>query len=511
MRNESIICIPEEARGVRLSEYLAQKHILFHADCGGRGVCGNCRAEIVCGRFFLDKECTRPALPDREGTVRTCCVYCGAEESQIRLCIPPQMTGTPSRDSDTVPYGGTHTSQRETSLGLALDIGTTTLVLAMVDLDTESVLKTISRLNPQAVYGADVLSRILAIAKNQQALAQMRVDLLDSIKEMLSALELPEDLRAEKMTVTANTTMLHIFCGVSPVSMGTYPFLPSFTEKKIYSGRDFDLPVKQIIVLPSVSAFIGADIVSGVVWSGLAHREDASLLIDLGTNGEIVLCTGASRGGLLYAASAAAGPAFEGAGISSGIGAIDGAVCHVGLGIQEQIVLETINGGPPIGICGSGLIDMIAALLKKRVIGTDGCLPSGTYIYALEDAGQLSLNAEDIRVFQLAKSAVRAAIEVLITYAGLTLEDIRTVYIAGGMGYHMRASSAIDVGLLPSEFINKVVPVGNSALEGAIRCLYCESDMSAADEISALCKTVDLTQQPTFTDAFMRNMSFPNI
>lgn len=503
MKKPLYIQLGSSAVGQNLAEYLAGAGYLLHADCGGKGKCGKCRVRLVSGCLYENPECTRFAKPDAQGYVLACRTWaCG--DAVILL---PKQEGdglTEFAEQATDPLRNVP----DQALGIALDIGTTTLAAALLDVRDGSVLATASALNPQSSFGADVISRIETIMQHPEALGQMQSILLGKLREMTE--QLLQGRQARHMTVGGNPTMLHIFCGISPVSMGSYPFEPVFTGTRSISGAELSLPVDTVTCLPSISAFIGADITAGMLHSALCSCAQPALLIDIGTNGESVLFTGTEHGSKLYAASAAAGPAMEGAGISTGMGGVAGAVCAVRIQSGSPLC-STVGDAPAKGICGSGLIDLVAALYQNGKIDETGAFAWGDqFVYATSpDGAPLCLTQADVRALQLCKSAIRASIDALCAHAKLSPKDLAHVFLAGGLGYYMNVNSAIAIGLLPSAFRDRTKSIGNACLGGCARAL---TDVAMIDELqsqAALCQTLELSTDPVWNEAFMEHMMFP--
>ena len=491
------------ARGQNLAQYLARAGYPIHADCGGKGKCGKCRVKLFSGVLFEDPECTHAAKPDQDGRYYACRVYCG-HDSCVLL---PQIEGEGLTD-----FAGQSNAKgaecNHAALGIALDIGTTTLAAALVNRQDGSMINSASALNPQSAFGADVISRIEHVMRHPDSLSTMQAVLLDKIRELLQ--RLAPDKAIGHMVVAGNPTMLHIFCGISPVSMGSYPFTPVFTESRTLAGKDLCLPVDTVTLLPSISAFVGGDITSGMLHCSLTQSEHPTLLVDVGTNGECVLFTGTAHQNRLYAASAAAGPAMEGAGISTGMGGVSGAVCAFRL--QGTVpVCSTVDDTPAQGICGSGLIDLVSALYGTGVIDETGAFEHGEqYTYATTGEGlPLTLTQADIRALQLSKSAIRACIEALCARAGLTTQDIECIYLAGGFGYYMNTDSAIAIGLLPANFKDRTVCIGNASLGGCVRVLCDASLLDGMRADADRCQTLELSTDTIWNEAFMEHMTFP--
>ncbi len=501
MSKPTRIRLGSSAVGHNLAKYLAQAGYLLHADCGGRGTCGKCRVQLAGGYLYKNPECTQFAEPDKDGCVLACRTW-GCSGAIIVL---PDQKGDGLTDFSVQ---ATSAPAKASGLGIALDVGTTTLAAALVELASGQVLATTSALNPQASFGADVISRIQSATEHPRTLAQMQDVLLVRVRSMMD--ELASGKKLTGMTVAGNPTMLHIFCGISPAGMGAYPFTPVFTEPRTLRGDRLGLPVDTVTCLPSISAFVGGDITAGMLHVNLTDEQHPALLLDIGTNGESVLFTGNARDAKLYATSAAAGPALEGAGISSGMGGVGGAVSAVRLQNGTPIC-STVGDLPAKGICGSGLVDLVACLYKEGLMDETGALEHGqSFAYATTANGTpLTLTQADIRALQLCKSAIRASLETLLMRAGIRPCEVEHVYLAGGLGYYINVSSAVGIGLLPAEFAQCAQSVGNSALGGCVRALI---DQDAIDRIQATAQrvnTLELSTDPYWNEAFMEHMMFP--
>lgn len=499
MAEEKII-IPSSAEGDRLSQWLAVNGYGVSADCGGRGVCGKCAVTPIRGEFLSADG--SPLIPDKNGTILSCRAYCprGGGEIIVHNTRGGGVSGYSGKSSIREDIG-------KVGFGIALDIGTTTLAAALVSLSDGSVLGTYSCLNPQRSFGADVISRIGACSVG--GLPALHALIISKTNEIIAyfADKFP-DSRPKILTVAGNTTMLHLFLGVSPCGMGAYPFTPAFTEAKKIAGETLGLNVGEVLLLPSASAFIGADVVCGACAVGLTELDFPSVILDIGTNGEMLLCTGKSSGARLYAAATSAGPAFEGANISCGVGGVPGAVSRVCLRGDGSVICETIEGTPAVGICGCGLVDLISVLLKTGELDETGRLEHGDYALTNGTDGAITLTGKDVREFQLAKSAVRAGLEALCDGGGVDLSDIGRVYIAGGLGYYMNIENAAEVGILPRELTGRAEAFGNSALKGAELALLSDDFLADAKRLAVDCEVLELNRSEVFNDKFIKYMVF---
>jgi uncharacterized 2Fe-2S/4Fe-4S cluster protein (DUF4445 family) len=387
-------------------------------------------------------------------------------------------------------------------VGAAIDIGTTTVSAKLIDLDSQLALDTVSQLNDQRAFGADVMSRIGA-ARNNMTGELFTLINRQTQRILRSFMERRNISKIERLTVSGNTVMLHLFLKVDPSGMGELPFTPVFLEEKELNGKDLSLPVEKINVLPSISAFVGGDITAGLAVLDIMNTPSPALLVDIGTNGEMALV----NRGTVYCCSTAAGPAFEGAEISCGVGGIKGAISAVEADGESGVSITVIGNVSPIGICGSGLIDAAALMLKRGIIDETGFMTgSGKGFYL---APGISINNRDIRQFQLAKSAIFSGIRILCRSAGIKTADIKNVFIAGGLGFFINKQNAVDAGLFPKEFIGRLSVCGNLSLQGAEECLINNNFIAKGKDIISRAVVIDLAADPSFTDEFTENLLFP--
>ena len=484
MNNESgfaEVTLGKENTGKRIYECLVEKGVYINAPCGGEGKCGKCKVRVLSG--------LTSGTPDINGEVLACQAVV---LSELELLVPLPAALDDKASAKAVKTDGL-TPDAEYSA--ALDVGTTTVALALIDCGSGDITAVRTFENPQKAFGADVISRISACERDVNNLYLMQNALLDALKDNIKDL----GVSVGTLAVTGNTTMLHIFCGVSPVSLGKAPFTPVFTRMRELCGSELGLPVNKVTVLPSVSAYIGADVVCGVYSTGMTGLDYPTLLTDIGTNGESVLCTGTLQGNRLYAVSAAAGPALEGAEISCGMAGVAGAISSF-----DESGFRTVLDAPPTGVCGAGLIDITAYLLESALLDENGALESGSF----KVAEGIILTEEDVRKIQLAKSAIRASLEALLSSCGIGFEDIERLFLAGGMGYYMNVRSAGRIGLLPRHSNPTVTAVGNSALAGAAKALAC-GGFEELNRIAENCRTVELANSPVFAEEFIKNIRFP--
>ena len=488
----------EAAAGETLLEVLRRGGIALSAPCGGGGKCGKCRV-------VLQRDGRRESVLACQYRVEGDCVVHVPALTGGSIC-----TGGEER---TLPF-----TPGRAGLGAAVDIGTTTVAVRLYDLADGSLLGTDSAWNAQAAFGADVISRCQYVMEHEDGLTLLRERIRDQVFSLASGLICAAGRSEGELTelyIAGNTVMEHIFMGLSPAGLAVAPFRAEslFTGGEAQRIRDV-----KAFAAPCSAAYVGGDIMAGLLSSGLWQKEGVSLFLDVGTNGEIAL---GGRDGFVCCA-VASGPAFEGAGICCGMASTPGAVSDVCWdGVEPE--LTVIGGGEARGLCGSGLIRLLALLLEKGLVDETGWLlppeeaPAGYEKWLSEDENgngcfhlsqDVFLSAADVRQLQLAKAAVAAGIEVLLEEVGLTAGEIDRVYLAGGFGTHLDPKAAAAIGMLPEELAGKTVSVGNSALAGAAMALLDGQSRAAMDEIQNQCKYIELSGDSRFNRAFPQHMMF---
>lgn len=448
--NERLLFAEE---GARLSDVLTANGISAEHPCGCLGLCRKCRA-IVNGRSALT--CRHIISED---------ITCILPESAVSLVSDGELT--------------------DGNFFIALDIGTTTLVAALCN-DSKRVLRTVTELNPQRLFGADVMSRIsYCTSHGPEPLQKI---LIDRMHEMIRVL-VPEGHTVPEMIVSGNTAMLHLFLGIDCSAMGTAPYTPAFLDGRELSGAKIGLPEVDVIhTLPCMASFAGADITAGICSVGQPEEGKYNLLVDLGTNAETALWNGRK----ILCTSAAAGPCFEGGNISCGMRAGKGALSKV----KEDGSVCVIGGVAAEGLCATGLIDAIAVLRNRNIIDFSGYM--GCSVFDL--CPGVTLTQSDVRAFQEAKAAVCSAIKILMLRAGIDADDIGGFYVAGGFSEEMNIASAARIGLFPKKLEKKFIPVNNSALTGTIRC---RGKIYEAEEIAEKAQYIDLSADVDFFDSYI--------
>ncbi len=484
--------------GESLMSALLRGGIYISAACGGKGRCGKCGVRMYDGvtdagepdrKFFSEKQLS-------QGIRLACSAY---PTGDCRL----EILGNDEEEFEVVTdYRGAPAGKdkiTEERYVIAIDIGTTTLALSLVGCTDGAVCHTVTSVNHQRVYGADVISRIQAA--NEGKLSEesrcIRTDLCGNMCRLLA--EAGTDFsKVERIAVTGNTTMEHLLMEFPCETLGVYPFDPvdistirtdfntlfgAALEEETGAASGNEPDTIPVTLMPGISTYVGADIVAGLLSCGFDRSDQVNILIDLGTNGEMAI---GNREKILVT-STAAGPAFEGGNISCGMGSVQGAICGVEIDGTE-VRVETIGGKKPLGLCGTGVIETACELLEEEWIDETGMLDEeyfddGFLLARSADGQDILFTQKDVREIQLAKSAVRAGLETLLIRYGVTYDDIGTLYLAGGFGYKMDLMKAVGIGLLPEELLDRTVAVGNSALEGCVEYL---TDGTAAERIARI-------------------------
>ncbi len=470
--------------GVRLSDVLRAQGFEIISPCGGRGVCGKCAV-------MLNGQVSLPNTAEQKAGVRLACQAVLQGDAEVILPREQIMEGIELGSGSLASV-----DPMEGSYGAAVDIGTTTIALNLYDLKTGDCLSRCGMPNPQISVAADVMSRIGAAMAGRAGLLQTQVTgAVNTLLAQACSLAEIDISRVGSMVCTGNTTMLYLLTGKNPAALSHAPFEADhlFDETLSFCERETYLP-------PCMHAFVGADTTCAVLASGLCGEKGTVLLCDVGTNGEIVLW----KNGEMLVTSTAAGPAFEGAGISCGCGSVRGAIDSVSLKDGKPYV-HVIGEEKAAGICGSGLIDAVAAALDLGIVDETGCM-TGEFF---ELSPSVRLLPGDIRAVQLAKAAIAAGIDTLLEEAGVCAEDIDVFYIAGGFGSHMKAKSAAAIGLFPESLISRTVTLGNVALSGAARLLLDRGAQKYAGEIAGLARHINLGGNPRFNNNYMEHMMFP--
>jgi uncharacterized 2Fe-2S/4Fe-4S cluster protein (DUF4445 family) len=516
MKRFNIVFRPDDKQitihaGATLLEAAGQAGIILNTVCGGKGICKKCLVNI-----------------EPDGKKVLACQY--RIQSDLTVTIP---TGSRYFEQKILEHGiDTHLNiqptvhekygDKDKILGLAVDIGTTTIVAKLVDMTNGQCLATQAALNPQSRHGDDVVSRI-AYAKTDKKSAELHKLIIGCINDLIEKLCKYASIDSNdiyEMCVVGNTTMNHLFLKLPVVQLGQAPY-------KAFSLDAHDVPAKKlhlrinpegnIHTVENIAGFVGSDTTAVALATDIDSVEEMSLAIDIGTNGEIVLGTKDK----LYAASCAAGPAFEGARITCGSRAIKGAIEAVVVD-NGDIALDVIGGTAPHSICGSGLIDAVAVMLDLGIIDPSGrfaesnelppaiasrmCDKSGQPAFLLTD--DVFLTQRDIREVQLAKAAIRAGTKILQLKLGIADADIQHILLAGAFGNYIRPKSAMRIGLLPNVPLERIHFVGNAAGSGAQMILLSQHCRDKARELARKIEYIEIAHEKDFTTVFADSILF---
>ena len=388
--------------------------------------------------------------------------------------------------------------------GLAVDLGTTAVVAELVDLRTGRIADRESAVNAQTSYGADVVSRITFAFENPDNLRRLKTAVVQLLNDLVGTLCRRSGVarhRIYEAVVAGNSAMNHILCGVSVDSLALAPFHAVFSALPPLAAAEIGLalhPQARVYIAPNIKSFVGGDITAGLVASEFADDPGAGLFVDLGTNGEIVL----KRGGEFVATSTAAGPAFEGLNISCGMLAVPGAIHRATW--EDGLQCRTIDDLPPQGVCGSGLIDILAGALERGLVARDGRIAGPEKRLRLTE--RLSLTQQDVRDVQLAVAAIQSGVRLMLREFRLEASSLDRVVVAGAFGSSLDVSHAVNLGLLPNVPAGKIAFIGNASLAGARLLLVSRPARAAAETLAARISHVSLATRPDFQDEFVRSL-----
>ena len=430
----------------------------------------------------------------------------------------------PKKDILYIEAGDTTTK----NFGFAFDIGTTTISGQLIDLNNQKILASKSTYNKQAQFGSDVITRIMYAAKNGGLEALHQAVVLD-LNEMIQKMALEQNLDLNDITCcvcAGNTTMMHLLLKIDPTHIRLEPYVPVANLFPVFKAYETDIRINPrglLYCVPGVASYVGGDVTAGVIWTGMYESQDLSLLIDIGTNGEVVL----GNSEFLISAAASAGPAFEGSGLSCGMRAAKGAINKVKINPNSwEVSFETIGGAEPLGICGSGYIDALAEMLNAGIIDKGGkfdpkadrrirSTTEGKEFILVEKNNSASgkdivITEADVDNLKRAKAAIFAAVSILLVKLGLDWKRIKQIFIAGGFGTSLEVNNAIRIGLLPDIEREKFCFIGNSSLAGCRSILCSLEAFHSACEVAKKISYLELSLEPQYTENYMAALFFPH-
>jgi uncharacterized 2Fe-2S/4Fe-4S cluster protein (DUF4445 family) len=495
------------------------------SDCGGGGTCGKCH--------LILQPAPRPTPEDEKliskdqltQRIRLACQHKVKENT--RAVILKQhgevqiLTEGVSRQDEWVPDSG-----YEDQYGVAIDLGTTTIVAYLLALDSGVQISQIASLNPQVVFGEDVMSRITHAVREQDGLSELTGRVTSEIRGIIDSLVAASGIEVEtlsRMAIVGNIAMHHLLLGADVKPLGVVPYEPSIREAVVTSGLELGLsstPKVEVFLPPNIAGFVGGDTVGFILSQRLDLSDQIVIGIDVGTNGEIVL----SNHGVLSCCSTAAGPAFEGATIRYGMRGQEGAIEHVVIKDPESPPnLAVIGNVAPQGICGSAIVDSVAELRKSGIIDSSGRMQAiSSRVYSDDDFGlsylltddpktsrKISFNQKDVRQVQLAKAAISAGVKILLQEAEISADDIDSVMLAGAFGSYIRPESALGIGLLPPVKREHIIQVGNAAGEGAKALLLSSQAREIANDFVSKINYIELASHDDFQSIFIDSIPLP--
>ncbi len=505
LSNDNTFTVPF-ADGQNLLEVIRGEGVPVHAPCGGQGTCEKCTVYLV--------------TEEGEQAVLACRTAAGDGMTvRVSAASPLEVQLTAEDEEVLLPDAGL------TGYGVACDIGTTTVVCHLIDLTSGKKLATVGEGNAQRPYGGDVISRIKASMEGRRS--ALTAAITGQLKAMISALCTSAKIGMEEictMSIAANTTMCHLLTGLAPDSIGVSPFTPLSRFGDEWDAKDLGLPFEgKVYIAPAISGYVGGDITADLLAVDLDREEKPVLLIDVGTNGEMALGCGEH----FVCCSTAAGPAFEGAQISCGMTAAAGAISSVEWD-GEKVCCGVIGGGEAVGLCGSGLIDAMAVMLRLGAVDETGRMldadedeneitdEARPHLFLLDDgepAFRLSekvwVAQSDVRKLQLGKGAIAAGVRILIDAYGVDCDGIAALLLAGGFGSFIRPESAARIGLIPGELLDVTRAVGNTAAQGAQAALVSAQARQRLNKLQQAMEYKELSGLPEFNDAYMEAMMFP--
>lgn len=493
--------------GQTLLEIFRNANVYIDAICAGRGTCGKCKVQFLEGcpistkedeNFFTEEELANGWRLACKAIIQRQCVVSIEMSGEEKYAVVTEYA------SERKPQQ----SAEKSYYGIAVDIGTTTIAMQLLELHSKTIEDTYTAINRQRSYGADVISRIQA--SNEGKKERLRQSILEDLEQGIEELHSRNHVTVKEIGISGNTTMISLLMGYSCEGLGAYPFTPvniDAVEADYFTIFGNHRHTCKLRILPGISAFVGGDITAGLLACGFDRKEKVSILVDLGTNGEMAI----GNQDKIFVTSTAAGPAFEGGNIICGTGSIPGAISHVTYK-NNGFELETIGKQEASGICGTGVIDITYELLKQKLIDETGLLNDKFFedgiLLAKSKESEIRFYQKDIREIQLAKAAIRAGLETLLVSYGVGYDEIDDIYIAGGFGYKMDIDKAIGIGLFPKACKNKLKAIGNSSLKGNLIYLTEKDAKERMRKITQLSEEVSLAASSTFYELYLQHMCF---
>lgn len=531
-----------ESKGGNLLSILQDHKVEISNLCQGNGTCGKCKVKVLKGNLpITESDRTCLTKKELEQGIRLACKAV-ISENEILLSDSEILEIEILASSDENILVESISVSRETQENvtedaeyfLAIDIGTTTIAMVLIKSDTKEICDVYTSLNHQRKYGADIISRI--VAANEGKSEELKKLIEEDLQRGIIKLTKEGSIPVSHIIIAGNTTMIHLLMGYDCQTLGKFPFYSEHLEqiecllkecittkercdkeedgiskkrKALFVENNVFENLKNIpvTIFPGISAFVGGDVVADIITCQEFETEELTLLIDLGTNGEMVL----GNKDKLLVTSTAAGPAFEGGNISCGTASIPGSICRVKIQNHKAIVKTIKDQLPPVGICGTGLISAIAQLKQNKLIDTQGKLnfpysEKGYSLWSFESGEKMILSQKDIREFQMAKAAIRAGIEILMKEFGCKEHEIQKIYIAGGFGKALVIEDTIITGMLPEIFRGRIHTIGNGALKGAV-CLGKGSvSKEQMNRIRERSKNISLSQKTEFQKKYLEYM-----
>ena len=493
--------------GQTLLEIFRNANVYIDAICAGRGTCGKCKVQFLEGcpiptkedeNFFTEEELANGWRLACKALIQRQCVVSIEMSGEEKYAVVTEYASErkPQQPAEKSYYG------------IAVDIGTTTIAMQLLELHSKTIEDTYTAINRQRSYGADVISRIQA--SNEGKKERLRQSILEDLEQGIEELHSRNHVTVKEIGISGNTTMISLLMGYSCEGLGAYPFTPvniDAVEADYFTIFGNHRHTCKLRILPGISAFVGGDITAGLLACGFDRKEKVSILVDLGTNGEMAI----GNQDKIFVTSTAAGSAFEGGNIICGTGSIPGAISHVTYK-NNGFELETIGKQEASGICGTGVIDITYELLKQKLIDETGLLNDKFFedgiLLAKSKESEIRFYQKDIREIQLAKAAIRAGLETLLVNYGVGYDEIDDIYIAGGFGYKMDIDKAIGIGLFPKACKNKLKAIGNSSLKGNLIYLTEKDAKERMRKITQLSEEVPLAASSTFYELYLQHMCF---